>query len=83
LHRQTKNKVSVKSVVRFFYSLNGVFAPKSPLDNPVIAEFYVSVMNNPYLDPENDRKNLRNDMVLFGADFKKATGMAKEMFNVN
>jgi len=72
----------MKSIIRFFYSLNGVFAPKSPLDNPAFAEMYASIMNNPHLDPENDRKNLRNDMANFGADFKKATLMAKEMLNV-
>ena len=72
----------MKSIIRFFYSLNGVFAPKSPLDNPVFAEMYASIMEKPMLDPADDRKNLRNDMANFGADFKKATAMAKEMLNV-
>ena len=72
----------MKSIIRFMRSLNGVFEPKSPLDNPAFAEFYASIMENPYSDPKNDRINLRNDMVRFGSDFKKATKMAKEMLNV-
>ena len=66
----------------FLRNLNGVFVPKSPLDNSVFADLYSSIMENPYSDPRNDKKNLRNDMVRFGADFKRATGMAKEMLNV-
>ena len=73
----------MKSIITFMRSLNGVFEPRSPMDNPVFADFYASVMENPYADPKNDRINLRNDMVRFGADFKKATKMAKEMYNVN
>jgi len=72
----------MKSIFRFFYSTNGVFAPKSPLDNPEFAETYASIMENPYLDPANDRTNLRNDMLKIGADFKKATIAAKQMLNV-
>jgi len=71
----------MKSIIRFFSSLNGVFLPKSPLDNPVFAEIYASIMENPCLGTEDDRKNLRNDMAMFGADFKKATRMAKEKIN--
>ena len=72
----------MNSIITFVRSLNGVFAPKSPLDNPEFAKFYASIMENPYSDPKNDRINLRNDMVRFGGDFKKATRMAKEMLNV-
>jgi len=70
------------SIIAFLRSINGVFVPKSPLDNPVFADIYASIMENPYSDPENDRKNLRNDMVRIGTDFKKATRMAKEMLNI-
>ena len=72
----------MKGVIEFLRSLNGVFAPRSPMDNPALAEIYASIMKNPYLGADNDRKNLRNDMVNFGSDFKKATAMAKEMLNV-
>jgi len=76
------NNSIVKSIIRFFCSLNGVFAPKSPLDNPEFAEMYASIMEMSRSDPKNDRINLRNDMVRLGNDFKKATRMAKEMLNV-
>ena len=72
----------MNSILRFLRNTNGVFAPKSPKDDPEFADVYVSIMENPYLDPKNDRINLRNDIVRFGADFKKATRMAKEMLNV-
>ena len=72
----------MKGVIGFLRSLNGVFAPRSPMDNPAFAEMYASIMENPCLGTDNDRKNLRNDMVNFGLDFKKATTTAKEMLNV-
>jgi len=72
----------MKSIIMFIRSFNGAFEPKSPLDNPAFAEFYASIMENPYSDPKNDKINLRNDMVRFGGDFKKATKIAKEMLNV-
>ena len=72
----------MKSIIRFLRSTNGVFAPQSPMDDPEFAEIYASIMKYPYSDPKNDRINLRNDMVRFGSDFKKATKMAKEMLNV-
>ena len=82
LRNKTKIIMTMKSIIRFIRSTNGVFAPKSPMDNPAFAEFYASIMENPYSDPNNDRINLRNDMIRFGSDFKKATKMAKEMLNV-
>ena len=73
---------TIKYIIQFFGSLNGVFAPKSPMDNPAFADYYASIMKNPYSDPENDRKNLKGDMERVCGDFKKATAMAKEMLNV-
>ena len=72
----------MKSIIRFFCSLNGVFAPKSPLDNPAFAEFYASIMDESSTDNKSIKESLRGDMARFGADFKKATAMAKEMLNV-
>ena len=72
----------MKSIISFFRSLNGVFAPKSPLDNPVFADFYASVMDVTSTNSHDIKRSLRNDMAAFGADFKKVTKMAKEMYNV-
>ena len=72
----------MKSIIRFFYSLNGVFAPKSPLDNPALAEMYASIMNISSPDSRDIKKSLRGDMARVGNDFKKATQMAKDMLNV-
>ena len=72
----------MNSIIKFIRKTNGVFAPKSPMDDPEFADIYLSIMENPYLDPRNDRVNLRNDIAMFGSDFKKATMMAKEMLNV-
>ena len=71
----------MKSIFRFFYSTNGVFAPKSPLDNPAFSEFYASMMNVSSPDNQSIKNSLRGDMARFGADFKKATAMAKDMLN--
>ena len=69
----------MKSIIRFMRSTNGVFAPKSPMDNPVFAEMYASIFDT---SDESIKRSLRNDMVAFGSDFKKATKMAKEMLHV-
>jgi len=72
----------MKSIFNFLISLNGVFAPKSPLDHPVFSEMYSSIMDVSSVNSRAIKKSLRNDMAAFGSDFKKATGMAKEMLNV-
>ena len=72
----------MKSIIRFMRSLNGVFEPKSPLDNPAFADFYASIMDVTSTNSRDIKKSLRNDMAAFGADFKKVTKMAKELYNV-
>jgi len=52
------------------------------LDNPAFAEFYASIMDESSTDNKSIKESLRGDMARFGADFKKATAMAKEMLNV-
>ena len=72
----------MKGIIGFLRSLNGVFAPRSPMDNPAFAEMYASIMNMDLsLDSRSIKKSLRNDMAAFGSDFKKATATAKEMLN--
>ena len=66
----------MKAIIRFIQSTNGVFAPKSPMDNPAFADFYASIFDT---SNESIKRSLRNDMAAFGGDFKKATKMAKEM----
>jgi len=73
---------TIKYIIQFFGSLNGVFAPKSPMDNPAFAEMYADIMDISSPNNESIKKSLRGDMARFGADFKKATAMAKEMLNV-
>jgi len=72
----------MKSIIMFFQSLNGVFVPKSPMDNPAFADFYASVMDVKSTNSRDIKRSLRNDMAAFGADFKKVTKMAKELYNV-
>jgi len=74
--------MTMKSIIRFLRSTNGVFAPKSPMDNPAFADFYASVMDVKSTNSHDIKRSLRGDMAAFGADFKKATRMAKEMLNV-
>jgi len=69
-------------LIKFLISLNGVFAPKSPLDHPVFSDMYSSIMDISSVNSRVIKKSIRNDMAAFGSDFKKATGMAKEMLNV-
>jgi hypothetical protein len=58
-------------------SLHGVFEPKSPLDNPVLA-----ALDTSFYGIEHDRANLKNDMAIFGSDFKKVTKKAKKEMNI-
>ena len=69
-------------VLRFLRNTNGVFAPKSPKDDPEFADFYASIINVTSTNSHDIRRSLRNDMAAFGSDFKKVTMMAKEMYNV-
>jgi len=72
----------MKSILDFLYRTNGVFAPKSPLDNPAFAEYYASIMDLSSPSNQSIKKSLRGDMERFGADFKKVTAMAKDLLNV-
>ena len=69
----------MKSLIRFMRSTNGVFVPKSPMDDPEFAKMYASIFDT---SNESIKRSLRGDMAAFGSDFKKATQMAKEMLNV-
>lgn len=57
-------------------SLNGAFESKS--SNPALADVYASILDTSFYGCEHDRVNLRNDMAIFGSDFKEATRKAKE-----
>ena len=67
----------MRTIISFIRSLNGVFAPKTPLDNPAFAEIYASIMDMPSNNGHDIKRALRKDFAMFGSDFKKVTKIAK------
>jgi hypothetical protein len=68
----------MENITRFIKSLNGVFLPKKPIDDPLLLNMGYLLRNLDYIGIGQDRINMKNDIARFGYNFKNSTKKVKQ-----